>query len=132
MDTSIKFTIEESIIYFPVLCIMYRYLCTITNENICRTQSIIEQERAVDPSTLRDPQTDDDRVQKAEWLIALAICTHLGCVPLPNSGIIPGGFYCPCHGSHYDAAGRVRKGPAASNLEIPEYRFVDENSIIIG
>lgn len=97
-----------------------------------RSQSIIEQERAVNISGLRDPETDDDRVKRPEWLVVLGICTHLGCVPIPNAGIIPGGFFCPCHGSHFDAAGRVRKGPASTNLEIPEYRFISDDSIIIG
>ncbi|XP_077262685.1 cytochrome b-c1 complex subunit Rieske, mitochondrial [Temnothorax americanus] len=97
-----------------------------------RPQSIIEQERAVNLSELRDPETDDDRAKRSEWLIVLGICTHLGCVPIPNAGIIRGGFFCPCHGSHFDAAGRVRKGPASTNLEIPEYTFVNDNSIVIG
>ncbi|XP_067205437.1 cytochrome b-c1 complex subunit Rieske, mitochondrial-like [Linepithema humile] len=97
-----------------------------------RTQSIIEQERAVSLSELRDPETDDDRVKKPEWLIVVAICTHLGCVPIPNAGVIPGGFFCTCHGSHFDAAGRARKGPAPTNLEIPEYKFISDDSIIIG
>ncbi|XP_029156516.1 cytochrome b-c1 complex subunit Rieske, mitochondrial [Nylanderia fulva] len=97
-----------------------------------RSQSIIEQERAVSISGLRDPETDDDRVKRPEWLVVVGICTHLGCVPIPNAGIISGGFFCPCHGSHFDAAGRIRKGPASTNLEIPEYRFISDDSIIIG
>ncbi|KAK2583897.1 hypothetical protein KPH14_001168 [Odynerus spinipes] len=97
-----------------------------------RPQNIIEQERAVSLSTLRDPQTDEERVQKPEWLIAVGVCTHLGCIPIPNAGIIPGGFFCPCHGSHFDGSGRVRKGPAPTNLDIPEYKFIDDDNIIIG
>lgn len=97
-----------------------------------RTQEIIEQERAVDISILRDPQTDDERVKRPEWLIVIGVCTHLGCIPIPNSGIIPGGFFCPCHGSHYDAAGRIRKGPAPINLNIPKYEFINDEKIIIG
>ncbi|XP_070164550.1 cytochrome b-c1 complex subunit Rieske, mitochondrial [Polyergus mexicanus] len=97
-----------------------------------RSRSIIEQERAMNLSGLRDPETDDDRVKRPEWLVVLGICTHLGCVPIPNAGIIPGGFFCPCHGSHFDASGRIRKGPAATNLEIPEYKFITDNRIIIG
>ncbi|XP_019882920.1 cytochrome b-c1 complex subunit Rieske, mitochondrial [Camponotus floridanus] len=97
-----------------------------------RPQSIIEQERAVSLSELRDPETDDDRIKKPEWLIVLGICTHLGCVPIPNAGIIPGGFFCPCHGSHFDAAGRIRKGPAPTNMEIPEHKFINDDRIIIG
>jgi len=108
------------------------YYFRLYHENICRTQSIIEQERAVSLSELRDPETDDDRVKRSEWLIVVGICTHLGCVPIPNAGIIPGGFFCPCHGTHFDAAGRVRKGPAPTNLEIPEYKFINDHSIIIG
>ncbi|KAL6266518.1 hypothetical protein P5V15_003366 [Pogonomyrmex californicus] len=97
-----------------------------------RSQSIIEQERAVALSELRDPETDDARTKRSQWLIVMGICTHLGCVPVPNAGIIPGGFFCPCHGSHFDAAGRIRKGPAATNLEIPEYEFINDDNILIG
>ncbi|XP_020291110.1 cytochrome b-c1 complex subunit Rieske, mitochondrial-like [Pseudomyrmex gracilis] len=97
-----------------------------------RSQSIIEQERAVSLSELRDPQTDDDRVKKPEWLVVIGICTHLGCVPIPNAGIITGGFFCPCHGSHFDASGRIRKGPAPTNMEIPEYKFINDCNVIIG
>ncbi|XP_018060143.1 PREDICTED: cytochrome b-c1 complex subunit Rieske, mitochondrial-like [Atta colombica] len=97
-----------------------------------RSQSIINQERAVNLSELRDPETDNDRAKRSEWLVVMGICTHLGCVPIPNAGLIPGGFFCPCHGSHFDAAGRIRKGPAMTNLEIPEYSFIDDNNIIIG
>ncbi|EZA57015.1 Cytochrome b-c1 complex subunit Rieske, mitochondrial, partial [Ooceraea biroi] len=97
-----------------------------------RTQSIIDQERAVSLSELRDPETDEVRVKRSEWLVVIGICTHLGCVPIPNAGVIPGGFFCPCHGSHFDAAGRVRKGPAPTNMEIPEYKFISDDTIIIG
>lgn len=96
-----------------------------------RPESIIEQEKAVNLAELRDPETDDERVKKSQWLIVIGICTHLGCVPIPNAGNIPGGFYCPCHGSHFDAAGRIRKGPAPTNLEIPDYKFVND-SVVIG
>lgn len=96
-----------------------------------RTQVEIERERNVDLSTLRDPQTDESRVKKPEWLILLGICTHLGCVPLPNAGDFKG-YFCPCHGSHYDGSGRVRKGPAPLNLEIPPYEFVDEDLLVVG
>ncbi|XP_043585709.1 cytochrome b-c1 complex subunit Rieske, mitochondrial-like [Bombus pyrosoma] len=97
-----------------------------------RSQSIIEQEKVINVATLRDPETDDQRVKRAEWLIVIGICTHLGCIPIPNSGIIRGGFYCPCHGSHFDASGRIRKGPAPTNLEIPEYQFLDDDTILVG
>lgn len=96
-----------------------------------RTEAEIANERAVDMSTLRDPQADDDRVQKPEWLVLLGICTHLGCVPLANSGDY-NGYFCPCHGSHYDASGRIRKGPAPLNLEIPPYQITDDDLLIVG
>merc|ERR1712168_853481 len=69
---------------------------------------------------LRDPQHDKDRVSNPKWVIVLGVCTHLGCVPIANAGEY-GGYYCPCHGSHYDASGRIRKGPAPLNLEVPYY-----------
>ncbi|TPP39610.1 Cytochrome b-c1 complex subunit Rieske mitochondrial [Fasciola gigantica] len=97
-----------------------------------RTAEEISRERAVPLSSLRDPERDEDRVQHEKWLICLGVCTHLGCVPIALSGDYPGGFYCPCHGSHYDASGRIRKGPAPLNLEVPEYRFIDENNVIVG
>lgn len=96
-----------------------------------RTASEISTEQAVPLSELRDPQPDSDRAQKPEWLIVLGVCTHLGCVPIANAGDF-GGYYCPCHGSHYDASGRIRKGPAPLNLEIPFYEFVDESTLIVG
>jgi len=95
-----------------------------------RTAAEIEKERNVDPNSLRDPQTDEERVQQAEWLVLLGICTHLGCVPLANSGDY-NGYFCPCHGSHYDASGRVRKGPAPLNLEIPPYE-IQEDLLVVG
>ena len=72
----------------------------------------------------RDPQADSERVKDAEWLVILGVCTHLGCVPIANAGEF-GGYYCPCHGSHYDASGRIRKGPAPLNLEV---NIGDQNS----
>lgn len=96
-----------------------------------RTQADIDHERSVDISTLRDPQTDESRVQKPEWLVLLGVCTHLGCVPLPGQGEYKG-YFCPCHGSHYDGSGRIRKGPAPLNLEIPPYTFVDEDLLVVG
>ncbi|MEQ1887828.1 MAG: ubiquinol-cytochrome c reductase iron-sulfur subunit [Alphaproteobacteria bacterium] len=85
----------------------------------------------VNIAELRDPQTDTARVQKPEWLIMVGVCTHLGCVPLGQKGDF-GGWFCPCHGSHYDTSGRVRKGPAPNNLAIPEYVFLDDNRVKIG
>ena len=80
---------------------------------------------------LRDPELDADRVQDDKWMIVLGVCTHLGCVPISNSGDY-GGWFCPCHGSHYDTSGRIRKGPAPLNLEVPQYKFVSPTKIIIG
>uniref|UniRef100_T1PDX2 Cytochrome b-c1 complex subunit Rieske, mitochondrial n=1 Tax=Musca domestica TaxID=7370 RepID=T1PDX2_MUSDO len=96
-----------------------------------RTASEIATERGVPTATLRDPQTDDQRVQKPEWLVVIGVCTHLGCVPIANSGDF-GGYYCPCHGSHYDASGRIRKGPAPLNLEVPAHVFPDEGTLVVG
>jgi len=75
--------------------------------------------------------SDLDRVKNKEWLVVVGVCTHLGCVPIADSGDF-GGWFCPCHGSHYDISGRIRKGPAPTNLEIPPYEFVSENIIKIG
>jgi len=96
-----------------------------------RTAQEIETENAVDPATLRDPQADSERVKEAEWLVILGVCTHLGCVPIANAGEF-GGYYCPCHGSHYDASGRIRKGPAPLNLEVPYYEFPEEGLLVVG
>ena len=98
-----------------------------------RTEKQIEESRATPLSELKDPQTDEERVQKGheQWLVMIAVCTHLGCIPIESKGDY-GGYFCPCHGSHYDSAGRIRKGPAPENLIIPKYSFVDNNKIIIG
>ncbi len=97
-----------------------------------RTQKEIEAEQSVDVSDLRDPESDKSRVQRPEWLILIGICTHLGCVPIGNSGPIEGGYFCPCHGSVYDASGRIRHGPAPTNLAVPPYQFVSDTKITIG
>lgn len=96
-----------------------------------RTGEEITKEQAVDPSTLRHQEHDNDRVQRPEWLVLIGVCTHLGCVPIANQGEF-GGYFCPCHGSHYDASGRIRKGPAPLNLEVPEYVFPDDGTLIVG
>jgi ubiquinol-cytochrome c reductase iron-sulfur subunit len=96
-----------------------------------RTAEEIETEANVDLSTLRHQEHDLDRVQKPEWLILLGVCTHLGCVPINGIGEF-GGYYCPCHGSHYDASGRIRKGPAPLNLEVPTYEFLDDETVVVG
>lgn len=88
-----------------------------------RTPDEIEEANKVKIESLRDPQADADRVKNPEWLIMLGICTHLGCVPIGEAGDF-GGWFCPCHGSHYDISGRIRRGPAPLNLEIPQYEYV--------
>jgi ubiquinol-cytochrome c reductase iron-sulfur subunit len=93
-----------------------------------RSQGEVDREAEVDITSLRDQQHDLDRVKDPKWLIVLGVCTHLGCVPIANSGDY-GGYYCPCHGSHYDASGRIRKGPAPLNLEVPVYNM--EGDIVI-
>ena len=98
-----------------------------------RTQEEITEARSVSLKDLPDPQKDEDRVKqgKEEWLVMLGVCTHLGCVPLKDKGDFKG-WFCPCHGSHYDLSGRIRKGPAPTNMEIPKFEFVDNNTIKIG
>ncbi|KYO52243.1 MAG: ubiquinol-cytochrome c reductase iron-sulfur subunit [Tistrella sp.] len=96
-----------------------------------RTEKEIEEARAVNVADLPDPQPDADRVEKPEWLVVVGVCTHLGCVPLGYQGDYDG-WFCPCHGSHYDTSGRIRKGPAPANLAVPEYAFLDDNTIRIG
>ena len=96
-----------------------------------RTKEEINEAQSVKLEELKDPQKDQERVKKAEWLVMVGVCTHLGCVPLGNKGDF-NGWFCPCHGSHYDTSGRIRKGPAPTNLEIPRYEFVDNNTIKIG
>lgn len=111
-------------------------------------------------SSLRDPESDAERAQKPEWLVALGVCTHLGCVPINGAGkslhvvslgkaslgksakvtdeLLNGigdynGWFCPCHGSHYDNSGRIRKGPAPLNLEVPTYKYIeDDTKLLIG
>ena len=101
-----------------------------------RTSDEVKEARKVATENLRDPEDDALRVMKDEWLIVLGVCTHLGCVPLgqkigDGKGDY-GGWFCPCHGSHYDASGRIRKGPAPQNLEIPPYSFISDNVLKIG
>ena len=96
-----------------------------------RTENEIETARNDDNANLIDPQNDLERVQKDEWLVMVGICTHLGCVPLGQAGDF-NGWFCPCHGSHYDTSGRIRKGPAPTNLEIPPYNFVNDTRIKVG
>ena len=101
-----------------------------------RTQEEISEAKAVKLEDLKDPAIDDDRVKKDEWLVLVGICTHLGCVPLGQKITdMKGeynGWYCPCHGSHYDSSGRIRKGPAPTNLAVPPYSFINDTTIKIG
>lgn len=112
-----------------------------------RTQEEIEAARSVSLDDLKDPLarnaniedgsasgSDENRTldENGEWLVALGVCTHLGCVPIGNGSGDFGGWFCPCHGSHYDSAGRIRKGPAPENLPIPKAEFIDETTIRIG
>ncbi len=101
-----------------------------------RTVAEIDAARAVDLATLPDPEADDKRTQKPEWLIVVGICTHLGCIPKgQRTGEQRGdygGWFCPCHGSHYDTSGRIRKGPAPKNLPVPGYEFLSDTVIRIG
>ena len=101
-----------------------------------RTQEEINEANNVDVASLRDPMIDKDRVQKPEWLVLEGVCTHLGCVPLgQKTSDIKGeynGWFCPCHGSHYDTSGRIRKGPAPDNLAVPPYIFLSDTKIKIG
>ena len=102
------------------------------------TPAEIQAANAVDAGALRDPQTLAERTKEGHpnWLITLGVCTHLGCVPLGagegESKGEYGGYFCPCHGSHYDTAARIRKGPAPTNLEVPEYEFTSDTIVRIG
>jgi ubiquinol-cytochrome c reductase iron-sulfur subunit len=102
------------------------------------TPAEIEAANKVDVGALRDPQTLADRTKpgKENWLITLGVCTHLGCVPLgAAAGEVKGeygGYFCPCHGSHYDTAARIRKGPAPTNLVVPEFAFISDTVVKIG
>ena len=96
-----------------------------------RTPEEISEAKAVSLDDLPDPQDDAARAKNPEWLVMVGICTHLGCIPLGQKGEY-NGWFCPCHGSHYDTSGRIRKGPAPTNLEIPDYVFLNDNTIKIG
>ena len=101
-----------------------------------RTETEIEEAKAVNILDLKDPEQDVDRVKKEEWLVLVGVCTHLGCVPLGQKLTDTkgeyNGWYCPCHGSHYDTSGRIRKGPAPDNLPVPPYSFLNDTTIKIG
>jgi ubiquinol-cytochrome c reductase iron-sulfur subunit len=101
-----------------------------------RTAEEIEAARETPLSELRDPQTDEERTIRPEWLVVVGVCTHLGCVPLGNKPSDPrgtyGGWFCPCHGSVFDTSGRIRSGPAPTNLAVPGYEFESDSRVVIG
>ena len=101
-----------------------------------RTKDEIDEAKTVNIEDLKDPEEDINRVKKDEWLVLVGVCTHLGCVPLgqklTDSKGDYNGWYCPCHGSHYDTSGRIRKGPAPENLAVPPYSFLNDTTIKIG
>ena len=101
-----------------------------------RTADEIETAESVALDDLPDPEADADRVQKPQWLVMVGVCTHLGCIPLGQKVADKkgdyDGWFCPCHGSHYDTSGRIRKGPAPTNLPVPPYEFVSDTMIKIG
>ena len=98
-----------------------------------RSKKEIEEARKLDVASLPDPQPDEKRVKEGhdQWLILIGICTHLGCIPLAHQGNF-NGFFCPCHGSQYDTSGRIRSGPAPTNLPLPPYEFLTDTKIRIG
>ena len=98
-----------------------------------RSKKEIDEARAVNVASLPDPQSDQARVKQGhdQWLVLIGICTHLGCIPIAHQGDYDG-FFCPCHGSQYDSSGRIRRGPAPSNLAVPPYEFVSDTKIRIG
>jgi ubiquinol-cytochrome c reductase iron-sulfur subunit len=96
-----------------------------------RTPKEIKEAADVTLAQLPDPQADAQRVKKPEWLVVIGVCTHLGCIPLWNQGEYDG-WFCPCHGSAYDTSGRIRKGPAPKNLEVPNYVFASDTKLTIG
>ncbi|HSR71559.1 MAG TPA: ubiquinol-cytochrome c reductase iron-sulfur subunit [Kiloniellales bacterium] len=101
-----------------------------------RSEQAIEAARADNDAEMPDPQPDSARVKQPEWLVVIGICTHLGCLPKGQRAGDPtgewGGWFCPCHGSHYDTSGRIRKGPAPRNLAVPPYEFTGDETIRIG
>ena len=98
-----------------------------------RTKQQVEEARTVNVSSLPDPESDQARVKEGHdpWLVVIGICTHLGCIPISHEGTYKG-FFCPCHGSQYDTSGRIRSGPAPTNLPVPPYAFVSDTKIKIG
>jgi ubiquinol-cytochrome c reductase iron-sulfur subunit len=101
-----------------------------------RTKDEIARAVKDDKASMPDPQPDEARAQKPQWLILVGVCTHLGCIPLGQNANDKrgafGGWFCPCHGSHYDTSGRIRRGPAPKNLPVPDYRFATDTQVVIG
>ncbi|WP_431301379.1 ubiquinol-cytochrome c reductase iron-sulfur subunit [Sediminicoccus sp. BL-A-41-H5] len=101
-----------------------------------RTAEEIQVARATPLSELKDPATDQSRIKRDPWLVVVGVCTHLGCVPLGQKSTDAkgdyNGWFCPCHGSHYDTSARIRKGPAPTNLVVPDYSFTSDRAIRIG
>lgn len=98
-----------------------------------RTQAEIDEARAVPLEVLKHPEPDEDRVysETPQWLVMVGVCTHFGCIPIGGRGNF-GGWFCPCHGSEFDTSGRIRVGPAPTNMAIPPWEFVSDNVIRIG
>eukprot|EP01116_Phalansterium_solitarium_P011050 TRINITY_DN26660_c0_g1_i1.p1 TRINITY_DN26660_c0_g1~~TRINITY_DN26660_c0_g1_i1.p1 ORF type:complete len:247 (+),score=38.52 TRINITY_DN26660_c0_g1_i1:61-801(+) len=96
-----------------------------------RTAKEIDDEASTPMWELKHPQADADRAKNPEYLVVIGVCTHLGCVPMSNAGDY-NGWFCPCHGSHYDTSGRIRKGPAPLNLEIPPHKYLSDGTMFIG
>ncbi|MGB3272905.1 MAG: ubiquinol-cytochrome c reductase iron-sulfur subunit [Xanthobacteraceae bacterium] len=98
-----------------------------------RTKKQIDDARNVTVTSLPDPESDQARVKEGhdQWLVVIGICTHLGCIPIAHQGAYDG-FFCPCHGSVYDTSGRIRQGPAPTNLPVPPYAFISDTKIKIG
>ncbi len=96
-----------------------------------RSKKEIEEANSVNLNELPHPESDEDRTKNPKYLVLVGVCTHLGCVPVSDKGDYKG-WFCPCHGSHYDTSGRIRRGPAPKNLEIPPYTFKNDNTILIG
>jgi len=111
-----------------------------TEEEIAEARAVNVDDLNIDPiarnANLTDgaPATDENRAmdEAGEWLVMMGVCTHLGCVPLGDGAGDYHGWFCPCHGSHYDTSGRIRKGPAPENLPVPPAEFVDESTILLG
>jgi len=96
-----------------------------------RSPEEVEKLRSVDVASLRHPESDEERTKRPEWSVVIGVCTHLGCVPIHGAGDY-GAYLCPCHGSHYDGSGRIRKGPAPLNLNVPEYNFKTDDLVVVG